>query len=75
MFTGNLVSDLMATAERITGRTLPRSQDDFDNLCAAKTALADKMAEQIHDYGRESIEAKNLWHKADLLQEECLKND
>lgn len=73
MYNGTLVSDLIASCEAVLKREIPRAADDFDNLCTVKNALADQMAQEIHDNGVESVEAKNLWHKADILQEEMWK--
>lgn len=68
MYTGTLVRDLMSAAERVIGKSLTPSADDFDNLCQTKVALADFMGDD-----KTQIEAQNLWHKADLLQEEIYK--
>lgn len=70
MYTGTLVRDLMSAAERITGKPLIPSADDFDNLCQTKVVLADFMGDD-----KTQIEAQNLWHKADILQEEIYKQD
>lgn len=68
MFSGNLVSSLIQTVERVTKKELPKAGDEFDQLCEAKIAIADTVSkigtnEQLDD----------LWKKADQLQTDCLK--
>jgi hypothetical protein len=72
-YTGDLINRLMETVRTVVNRTIPTSLDPYDNLCQAKLALADKMAEQIHDFGKESPELVSLWKTADRLQNEVIK--
>jgi hypothetical protein len=72
-YTGTMVQRLMDSVDACLEQRVPRTKDAFDNLCQAKLALADKMAEQIHDSGKESPELVSLWKTADRLQEQVIK--
>lgn len=70
MYTGDMINSLIAKVDKALNRSLPRTGNPFDDLCEAKTALADKMAEEIRDCGHESQECRDLWFMADRLQEQ-----
>jgi len=73
MYTGDLVSSLMAKSAAVLKQNVSTTGNPFDDLCEVKTALADTMAKQIEEQGRESEECKQLWKEADKLQAQVIK--
>lgn len=81
-YTRRMVTGLIETVEKITGKPVPRSGDHYDDLITAKLTLADRIAEEMGMCEKdctgckqgECEKFKQLWHEADRLQNLILRD-